>query len=958
MLDYQRTIDNIRSILGSVGVIFPDAMEAAADEYAQACDAANERLRKCGKLLADGLRSEAIQQCEAEPNLLDLVATLDFPELHDWQMLLQSNGIQPPPPLLVDVAADLNEAYAQEQPMTAFLRRHRLLALRRAPLRDRIFTLRRLAELDAGNPIWKEDLREFERVRMQEIGRLAEAESRKGNVALVEQLASDLQSGEWQESPPPKLVQQVLQSHAKLVRNRAKAEMEQLEPQLNDAFSQFDVAKGRALRERWNTCALLCDLNSEDELYERALPALEWLQREDDSAADESAYQSAVSALEGALDSEMDRPELERLGHAVLRCERPIPPILEQRLRARISSLDLSRARRVRLIVAAVAAVLVLAVLGIGFGVMRQRHAMEVASHASTIDSLMDKQNFGEAQKHFDELAITAPAVAASKDIQQRKVMLTDAIRDEEKRQENFTSAIEAAEQASVEEPDRAALETAREMALSDGEKARVLALEDKVAAADRRLQTQRDNTFRERLSQIEVGIDKLDRARPDRGALAAFSKELADLITQTNGVTPAVTALAGVTHKRIDGMYQTMELQEKSEAAFSTITGAVGDPDRFKQALVDFAKEFPASSQAVDFERVSNEVGLWKEAEIWNQFIQQWNGQSFAPATAREMRTASEAILKDHAGYPAAELLRSKIIHLEAIGRRADESGALLFAPLNELFTDPLIAGLWMIEAVRGDEPPTRYYVIETPPAPKENRPLVRIKYIVDYSREPKQTKDLAEKDIRYRDRSPQSIAAQVSMDELAKMADDTWEATFFRIATTVQSSEKMDPILKVILLQKVLEVAIPGSESLRSSFAQFQTILNSVPIDPAVPWMDPLNEDAVRVRGLAAGVLSRLPALTDVGKSAAASLRAFREPLDKTHEWIGWIYRDRDQKWQCPIGGGQAADGELFVAVPIAGMTSLKWMSIGAIKTGVLQLDALKMSGQLQGRPVFLVR
>lgn len=958
MLDYQRTIDNIRSILGSVGVVFPDAMEAAADEYAQACEAANDRLRKCGKLLADGLRSEAIQQCEAEPNVLSLVATLDFPELHDWQMLLQSNGIQPPPPLLVDVAADLNEAYAQEQPMTVFLRRHRLLALRRAPLRDRISTLRRLADLDTGNPVWKEDLRDFERARLQEIGRLADEESRKGNVAVVEQLASDLQSGDWQEPPPAKLVQQVLQSHATLVRNRAKAELEQLEPQLNDAFSQFDVAKGRALRERWNTCALLCDLSTDDELYERALPALEWLQREDESAAAETGYQSAVSALEFALDDEADRFELDRLAHAVVRYERPIPPILEQRLRTRITALDLSRARRVRLIVAGIAAAVVLAVLGIGFGVMRQRLTQDVASHANTIDSLIDKRHFEEAQKHFDELANTSPAVAAAKELQERKVRLADAIRDEVKRKADFDTAIEAAEEAGAEEPERAALEKARELAVTDGEKTRVLLLEDKVAAADRRKQTQRDNTFRERLSRVDQGIDKLDKARPDRDVLAALSKELADLVTQSNRITPGVSALAGVTRKRIDGIYQSMELLEKADAAFSMISGAIGDPDRFKQALVDFATEFPASSQAIDFQRVSEEAGLWKEVELWNRFLQTWNDQPIVTTTAKERLAACEAILKDHAGYPAAESLRSRAAHLEAIGRRADESGTPLFAPLNELFTDPLISGLWMVEAVRGDEPPARYYIVEAPPAQRENRTALRIKYIVDYSREPKQTKDLSERDIKYRDRSAQSFIAQAAMDELAKITDETWEPTFFRIVTMIQSSERMDPILKVILLQKVVEVAIPGSESLRLAFAQFQTVLNSVPIDPAVPWMDPGNQDAIRVRGLATGVLSRLPSLSDVGKVAAASLRDFRAPLDRPHEWIGWLVRDRDQKWLCNMKSGSVTDGELFIAAPGAAGNALKWLSIGSVVNGTAQLDAFKLSGQLQGRPVFVVQ
>ncbi len=98
-------------------------------------------------MLKAGLRSEAIQQCEVEPNLLDVVATLDFPERDYWVQLLNQYGHPSSGPLLMDVAADLNEAYAEEQPLETLLDRHRLLALAHSPLRLRIKTLRQLADV-------------------------------------------------------------------------------------------------------------------------------------------------------------------------------------------------------------------------------------------------------------------------------------------------------------------------------------------------------------------------------------------------------------------------------------------------------------------------------------------------------------------------------------------------------------------------------------------------------------------------------------------------------------------------------------------------------------------------------------------------------------------------------------------------------------------------------------------
>ena len=76
-------------------------------------------------------------------------------------------------PLPRDVAADLNEAYAIEQPLGALLARHRLLALARNPLRLRMATLREIAETDSNNTVWLEDLQQYEQERLKQIQREA-----------------------------------------------------------------------------------------------------------------------------------------------------------------------------------------------------------------------------------------------------------------------------------------------------------------------------------------------------------------------------------------------------------------------------------------------------------------------------------------------------------------------------------------------------------------------------------------------------------------------------------------------------------------------------------------------------------------------------------------------------------------------------------------------------------------
>src|SRR5437763_812023 len=106
MLDYQRIVDDVRNSLFSHSADGMDFLRAAAADYSIACDEVNDRLRQCGTLLRQGLRSESIQLADIEPNLLDVVAILDFPERDLWIETSGLYGLAPPTPLMLDVAAE------------------------------------------------------------------------------------------------------------------------------------------------------------------------------------------------------------------------------------------------------------------------------------------------------------------------------------------------------------------------------------------------------------------------------------------------------------------------------------------------------------------------------------------------------------------------------------------------------------------------------------------------------------------------------------------------------------------------------------------------------------------------------------------------------------------------------------------------------------------------------------
>ena len=123
-MDLGEIIDSIVSILSSEQDPDPQTLERVNQQLAEALTPVNARLRLCDKLLNNGQRSQAIELCETDPPLLELVAQLDFPERSVWNDYVEQYFLTPAPTLLVDVAAELNDAYTAQLSVQGVLTRY------------------------------------------------------------------------------------------------------------------------------------------------------------------------------------------------------------------------------------------------------------------------------------------------------------------------------------------------------------------------------------------------------------------------------------------------------------------------------------------------------------------------------------------------------------------------------------------------------------------------------------------------------------------------------------------------------------------------------------------------------------------------------------------------------------------------------------------------------------------
>ncbi len=628
MSEYQQVVDGINTILVSETETSTDDLSSLNGQYMAAVKDINRRLRECRDRLQKGHRAEAIQLCEAEPNLLDTVAELDFPERDVWVEYVRQYELPAPPQLLIDVAAEINEAYSAEQPLAGLMRQHRLHALAHGPLPRRIEIMRKIARQDRQNPIWEGDLREYERVRINQVLDEVERAGKETNLSRLAALEKELRSPDWLQPPPTALWQRTIELHTRVRTMYARDGLEKVAKQLSSAHADLDAAQGREHRQRWNTLAAIGITQPNDPLLELVAPALEWLENEDERERARAEYDAALDALRRALDEAANRSTLERCSHAVARYEWGVPPILKRRLDERIRFLEIAAIRRFRLILVSV-------VIGgaslaglIAGTLIHQLHREEVAKHAAALGALIEDKKLTEAEAYLTDIKERAPQIFRSAEVQKLQGELDVALSEERGRKKQFDELLTAVKRIldgefTWESLSQAAvlLQDAEKTSRNSEEKAQVKQYELEFPEKQSRLQKEVDDRFTKALAELRNGVANVQNNDPGKmEELVRKAKELRGqrhVSPELRGqVVPLIARLTALIGQHTEAMKELSRLHD--------VTASVGNRDRFKSALETYAKEFTDRPRALHFKQVAErESETWKGMALWDSMIQ-----------------------------------------------------------------------------------------------------------------------------------------------------------------------------------------------------------------------------------------------------------------------------------------------------------------------------------------------
>ena len=970
MSDHDQLIDQIRAFVQSADQTKTPALEALAVSFAEACGEVGRRLSKCHGLLRLGLRSEAIQLAETLPRLLDQIAALDFPERTAWDEIVQMYDLLPAPPIPAESAAFLNEAYAEEDPLQDLLRSHRRLALARAPLSDRIRVMRRLATLDPNNPIWPEDLQTFERARFNQIERESTQAKKAGDADAVARLLDELEGQPWTEPPPDAVLTPLKRLNAKLQGKRKLEKLAEFERRLGDAFAARDPVRGRMAREGWLGLADSLGLRPGDPMRDRVEPARRWLDEQDLLAEEDRRREAVFEELNALLDDPAPAPsrELEQLAGELGGLRENLPGGLAERFQARLTLERAREDRRRAWIIGVASAAALLIAVGIGIAYRNQARSGRAVRAATAVADMLELGELERALEFFETLAKTDASIVEAPEFHDARGRLKIEQEKEVARSLEFDRLIRLADQAPTIEAEPEALESARKLARLPTETAAVEERTNTRRAAAQAERSRLEEALAPRIQELNDRANQLladFRRRNDSGDVGRFLETLVQLQTEcrsldaeAQGVGPELHARLRAITMRVNDFGAEIDRARRLTAAENQLTIAATyapdapfDPDHFADLLGNYAKALTEPNRVEEVERVQGEARIWKSVVAWRRLVDRWSkeGTDLSPKQARDRLDECSKFLNDHSQSPMIQAAQSYKAGLEAAARDAVDPRSPI-GRLRALLSDSIIDAVWMVRLLRqGSGELETYYLAKS--LEKGSNQLAYIENFDGRTR----TKGIVLDFVKHSEWSPQTQLADKYKPKLAaEMSESQWDETMLAMLADARDDPLMDPLLKIVLLKRIGESASAGSMPLSVSLASMLAALQSSDVDTNVPWMDPTNTTAIRLRPRAEALIKALPSHADIVRWAREERLKLDQIATTSPRLVGWLARQGDS-WAIRAGKSLPREGVLWTAAPDGESRSVE-KRVGSIQNGDPSVDRADREALAEGRPVFI--
>ena len=950
----------IRKQLEQPNGLTPELLEPLAAEYARAVGETNRRLEECVSLLKRGLRSESLQRATIKPHVLDAATDLDFPELADFIEILQFYALDVPESLDRDAIAQLNEAFVEEQPLEELLRQHRRLALAKAPLAWRLKVLRQIALIDSMNPVWMDDLREWEQARIKQIAQVWD-NAKKTPIPTPElaTLREELESTPWIQKPPSSLVSEIADVARKRIHESKVAELENLARDIHNAYAAGDEHGGASLAATWTSIVETLHQPPPSQLLEEVAPALEWIEERSKERENVAKHEALCSHLRSLLQQpKVTEGDLQRAYHDIESLQLGVDPLLERQFATRLREIQQATRRKQVLYLVGIVSTTLALMVGGGLWYWNHNYRLAVANTANRLTELLGQEQLSEAMSIYTTIQSQAPSVAAAPEIMALKTSLDSKLDDEKRRSDQVKKAIDAADAEQADSLDINSIANAEKIAKTAEEKSRIARIRARFEEFQQRMVDEDFQALRKELQRFELDLERIlgtplmSIQETELDEIIASVKKLLDRFPRA---TVPGTKIVNLVAERASSLRESVRKQRREMAEKQTLMVDIRGAStlrEFERQLRKFVDSMPTDTSSIEFREPLSENKLWTYLDDWNTWcndaILQVTGK-LDPNKASTMLERSAQLTQNLEGLPgidAVELFRYRAGFLSKRESLLDE--------LMENLSDSVILEIVAVESSTGKRSFIHYEsVAEVAEIKTTASSITTIPVISDANggvsnREFRGTLEISTEPRQF----VRTLIRDLGNSRKGIIAN--WETEWIKILDGIVNEPKVDGKIKELLLARVSIAAQDGSSSMTKALTDLQNELFRSSevrgrwfVEAAVN--DQINENVLKKYSATKVELQRIlkEEMTVIQGLSRAKI-----------VWAGSLLRDSTGAVAPSLYREDIPDGTLVVVAQNESNASRgRIIPVGLVRNRVGELHG-NVNEAIPGRPLFWIR
>ncbi len=940
--------------------------------------AINERLANAHQLIAAGRRGEAIEIAEGPPHVLDEIALLDSQLIRDWEHWADQFGLPRFMPLRNDLAALLNSAYTTENQLEHLLRRHRLLAIGRANLRQRILVLQQLAAADPTNPQWNKALPEYQQLRLEQLAQRAAQGRQCEDLRGLQEVMAELRQTHWMIPVSKSQIDSIQREIDRLQMHESTSEAVALGEHIRDAFAGGDLARLQPLIDRWRSIESRVDPSALADVIPQVQSVIDWYDEELQQHQVAEVQSQALQKIR-TIKKDTRSEDIHSVIQSIAATGAEVPSELHDTYLNRIDEEKRVKRLKAGFVAGAIALALIIITTLAAFTYLRYQREADVTRLLELIPDQIDRGDLIVAQQLLDSAPHDDERFFDLREKLSEKQLV------EKIRTDDFQSGVEQLRQAMAEAKEATDFESLLSRVsrfAPSAQRADELLIADALKAEVQTLRDQRKKEIVDEARQlnemVRAGLKTLASNDQARDTTTQWIQQLGAHRTdrwlrEERELLMKLEATSNAVADRRDQILDEIRAQNDVDKLVQKITDRVGEWDAWESLVADGARiDAPAAATFQEIgECIDEERAGWLAIQQWNELAAKWSISQIASATsARAERIKSDLSLLTTAGLGDLPAANAFIDVCQLAVPTADRQAALeqILAQLRS----PKMSGMGAVQVAATKTADARWYYFD----PAESSLTVRgenlrITYFTDIDMTQTETSEFASDDVRipsdfaersgdYLDGTRPLLAPHVSlcndaMERLERLQLDStqWDRSFKESYDAIVQAKQLDSLVQLFLVNGLLSLGSRGSWRLATAYADHLQLIRESNVRTDVNWVQPTDADAAAARKQASDLLERLQVTRPVNPSPQLQ-KLLARAIDTEYIPVGWLDQSAG-RWIVRTKAGGSHSGPLYVRYKDAG--AMKTIRVGTLAGREASLEAaVSPSAMRLGRPVWV--